>query len=235
MALVKFGGGIIQLSGSVAGNTFARNRFGDYCRSWKKPVNPHSDRQESVRAIMSYLAEYWHTELTEVQRGLWGTYAAAVLMKNRLGDDVYLTGFNHFIRSNVQYFKVGAAVHAAAPTVLSLPEKDGTLACSEEAIAGQTFTFTCDNDGWAANGDNKAMIYLYQGQPQLASRNFFAGPWRYMDYINQGEGAAGTATVDAAFAFALGQKVWFQARLITVSGRLSQIWTVDPRVIEDDP
>jgi len=234
MALVKYGAGIVQMSGSIAGDVHARNRFGNYIRPRTKPVNPHSARQEAARAIVSFLAEYWHGDLNDTERNLWNVYAAAVAMKNRLGETVHLTGFNHFIRSNAAQLNMGEAVIGAAPDVLSLPEKDPDLVCSEEDIAGQTLTFTCSTNGWVPNGDPKFGIILFQGQPKLASRNFFAGPWRYMDFIDATEGALGTATVAAAFAFALGQRVWFLARVITVSGRLSEPWTVDPRDIEAD-
>jgi hypothetical protein len=99
----------------------------------------------------------------------------------------------------------------------------------------QSFTFTCDTEGWTANGDPKFGILLYQGKPKLASRNFFKGPWRFMDFIDATEGAAGTGTYDASFSFAVGQKVWFAARVITDSGRLSELWLVEPRTIEADP
>jgi len=234
MALVKYGAGIVQMSGSIAGDVHARNRFGNYIRPRTKPVNPHSLRQEAARAIVSYLAEYWHGDLSDVQRGLWDVYAAAVAMKNRLGESIHLTGFNHFVRTNAAQLNIGETVIAAAPTVLNLPEKDPLLTCTAEDIAGQTFTFTCDTTGWVPNGDPKFGIILYQGQPKLVSRNFFAGPWRYMDFIDATEGALGTGTVAASFSFALGQKVWFRARLITDSGRLSETWQVDPRTIEAD-
>jgi len=235
MALVKYGAGIVQMSGSIAGDVHARNRFGNYVRPRTKPVNPHSSRQEAIRAILSYLAEFWHQDLSVVQRGLWDTYAAAVAMKNRLGETIHLTGFNHFIRTNCSSQTAALGTFSDAPTVLSLPEKDQFLVCSEEVIAAQTFTFECSTLGWAPNGDPKGRILLYQGQPQLASRNFFDGPWRYMGVITPIEGAAGETTEDAAFSFALGQKVWFQARVITTTGRLSELWTLDPRTIEADP
>ncbi|GAH28464.1 unnamed protein product, partial [marine sediment metagenome] len=38
MALVKYGAGIIQMSGSIAGDVHARNRFGNYIRPRTKPV-----------------------------------------------------------------------------------------------------------------------------------------------------------------------------------------------------
>lgn len=128
MALAKYGGGVVQLSGSIAGNVFFRNRFGNCVRPRTKPVNPHSDRQEAIRAELSYLAEYWHSDLDDTQRGLWGVYAAAVAIKNRLGETIHHTGFNHFIRTNCAKLHIGAPLEPDAPTILSLPEK--TTSCS---------------------------------------------------------------------------------------------------------
>jgi len=232
--LIKWGAGIIDGRGSIAGMTASRNKSGAYARARTKPVNPKSVRQEAARAIISYLAEYWHTDLTAVQRGLWETYAAAIGWPNGLGETIHLSGFNHFIRSNAAQKTMGETEVATAPTILSLPEKDPDLVCSEESIASQTFTFTCNVNGWAANGDPKFGIMIAQGQPQLASRQSYHGPWRYMDFIDATEGAAGTATLQAAFAFALEQKVWFQARVITDSLRLSTDWQIDPRDVEAD-
>lgn len=234
MALVKYGGGIIQMSGSIAGNVFARNRFGNYIRPRVKPVNPRSVRQEEMRSIISYLAEYWHTVLDDTERGLWAAYAAAVAMQNKLGETVYPTGFNHFIRSNSELMRIGETVLDDGPTLLSLPDKDPLLVISAESVAAQTLTFTCDTVGWAANGDTKLAIALSMGTPQLHTRNFFNGHYRYMDYIDAVEGAAGTGTYASPFSFAVGQKVWCKARMVTESGRVSQAWALTPRVIEAD-
>jgi len=234
MALVKYGAGIVQMSGSIAGDVHARNRFCNYIRPRTKPTNPHSPRQENIRAILSFLAEYWHQTLTGVQRAAWKVYADAVVMKNRLGESIHLTGFNHFIRTNGAHMTWSGVVLPNAPVVLALPEKDHALVVSEEDIAAQKFNFTCDNTGWGPGVDDKLLIMLYQGLPQLPSRNFFAGPWRYMGIINATEGAAGTAQRDASFPFGLGQKVWIQARLMTDQGRLTTTWQLPPRIIEAD-
>ncbi|MBA7701433.1 hypothetical protein ES703_110171 [subsurface metagenome] len=156
-------------------------------------------------------------------------------MKNRLGETIHLTGYNHYIRTNTCRLYIGATVIDVAPTVLSLPEKDPLTQCSEEDIAAQTFTIDCSALIWGANGDQLNGITLYQGLPQLATRNYFNGPWRYMGIIDPGEGAIGQATEDAVFPFALDQKVWFQARMLTMGGRISEIWTLNPRIIEPDP
>lgn len=231
---VKYGAGIVDARGSVAGMTASRNKSGAYMRARVKPVNPKSTRQESARTNVSYLAQRWHEDLTVVQRGLWETYAAAVAMKNGLGEAIHLSGFNHFIRTNAVMKTWGTGIFDDAPTILSLAEKDEVLQCSEEDIAGQTFTFTCDTLGWAPNGDPKGRILLYQGQPQLVSRNTYHGPFRYIGVIDPVEGAAGTATKAAAYSFALGQKVWFRGRVMTTTGRCSEPWQLDPRTIVAD-
>jgi len=234
MALVKYGGGVIQMSGSIAGNTFARNKSGNYIRPRTKPVNPKSPQQEAARTAVSFLAERWHADLNNDQRSLWGSYAAAVASQNKLGETIHLSGFNHFIRCNAAAIRMARPVLDDAPTILSLPEKDTELVISEEDIAAQTFTFTCDDETWAPDTDPKVGILLYQGQPQLISRQTYHGAFRYMDYIDPTEGGLGTGTYAASYAFALGQKVWFRARVRTESGRLSEPWQIDPRDIVAD-
>lgn len=59
MALIKYGAGVVQMSGSIAGDVHARNRFGNYTRPRTKPVNPQSARQTAIRAIVAYVAEIW--------------------------------------------------------------------------------------------------------------------------------------------------------------------------------
>lgn len=235
MALVKYGAGIVQMSGSIAGDVHARNRFGNYIRPRTKPVNPNSVRQESARTIISHLAEYWHSNLDATQRGLWDVYAAAVAMTNRLGETIHLTGFNHFVRTNAVQLMLTEAIIDAAPSTLSLMEKDETTIISEEDIAAQTLTWTFDDTGWGLEDDDKYWMIIYQGQPQLASRSFFAGPWRYCAAIGTVGGALGTQTTAAAFPFAEGQKVWCRARMLSRSGRTSNLWTLAPRTIEADP
>jgi len=234
MALVRFGGGITAMSGSIAGNTFARNRSGAYVRNRTKPVNPKSSLQNTARAIVSYVSEYWNEELTADQRSLWQSYANAVAMKNKLGETIKLSGFNHFVRTNAHRYRTGFAPLKAAPTTLALAEQDPAAACSEESIANQTFEMAFSDAGWGPDADDKIQICFYQGQPQNASRNFFAGPWRYMGKYVPSNGAVSPVTLDAVFAFALGHKVWFQARVLLKAGRLSEIWTLTPRIIVAD-
>jgi len=213
---------------------FARNKSGPYIRNRTKPVNPKSVRQETARTIVSNLAAFWHTDLSVVNRGLWETYAAAVAMKNKLGETIHLSGFNHFIRTNCTQLQLTEAIIEPAPFTLSLMGKDETTVCSEEDIAGQTFTFTFDDTGWGPGADLKYWLAFYQGQPQLISRQTYHGPFRFMSAAGTVAGGAGTQQLPAEYSFAEGQKVWFRARMISQSGRMSEPWQLDPRTIEAD-
>ncbi|MCJ7602246.1 MAG: hypothetical protein MUO63_12215, partial [Desulfobulbaceae bacterium] len=127
MALVKFGAGVVQMSGSIGGTTFARNSSGNYARARTTGVNPQSTPQEKVRAVMAYLTDRWLETVTAVQRAAWGDYASAVAMKNRLGESIHLSGFNQYIRSNAALLYADKTVVDAAPTTMSLPDMDPTM------------------------------------------------------------------------------------------------------------
>lgn len=235
MALVKYGGGVVQMSGSIAGSVFSRNKSGNYIRPRTKPVNPQSGRQEFIRAVVSLLASHWHVYLTAVERDLWEVYAAAVAMKNKLGETIHLSGFNHFIRVNSCQRMLNEAIIEAAPSTLSLMEKDETTLLSEEDIAAQTLTFTFDDTNWGVGDDEKYWLHFYQGKPQLVSRTSYHGPWRWMSAAGTVAGALGTQTLPVEYAIAVGQRQWCQARMVSHSGRTSEIWTLASRVLEADP
>jgi len=222
MALVKYGGGIIQASGSIAGTTHARNRFGNYIRPRTKPVNPRSDRQVEARVRMQLLAEYWHSAaMDDTERGAWNAYASAVAMKNRLGESIFLTGFNHFIRSNASRFAAGGSIVEPGPAVQSLPEADITLAVSGDA-GTQLLSVAFDNTkGWA--NETGGFLMLEMGTPQLATRNYFGGPYRIAGVVAGVTGAppASPATIAAPFTLVNGQKVWARASIIRTDGRVS--------------
>jgi len=225
MGLVRYGGGVVQMSGSIAGNTYARNRFGNYVRARTKPVNPSSARQTRIRSIVAELTERWYSTLSAAQRTAWDTYAAAVVMKNRLGENIHLTGFNHFIRSNSGYVDLGGGYFDDGPVALTLPEKDAAFAiAASQATQLVTVTFN-DNLDWCS--EPGAGMYLLDGRPQNITRNFFAGPYRGLEWIG-GIGAPGIAspqTHTGIFTLTEGQRIWCKARIIRYDGRLSEPFT----------
>lgn len=224
MALVKYGGGIVQMSGSIAGNTFARNRYGNYSRSRTKPTNPNTVLQQKIRAAIAELTELWFGTVTSTQRSAWNQYASNVVMKNRLGENTLLSGFNHYIRSNAPLLNQGLAPINDAPTDFTLPDQDSEFAiAAEEATPKIDVTFDTDL-AWV--GEDDAYMLVYQGSPQNPTRNFFGGPWQYLDKIAGDSVTPPTspATMTPSIAITAGQKVWCRARIIRADGRLSEFF-----------
>jgi len=228
-ALVKYGGGIVQMSGSIAGTTHARNRFGNYARARTKPIDPKSPRQVAARILVMFLAEQWReTPMTDAIRAAWQTYANSVNWLNKLGEVVTLTGFNHFIRSNTARICAGGTMVTAAPTDLGLPNADPTFAVTaSEAAAKLSVTF--DNTlTWANEDDGYLMVEM--GLPQNATRNFFGGPYRFAAAIAGDSVTPPTspALLDPPFTLTEGQKVWCRAKVIRADARVSTAFAADP-------
>lgn len=224
MALIKFGPAIAGISGKIGGVVFSHNRYGAYMRNLTTPVNPNTNRQSNARARVSLLASRWNEVLTTAQRTAWNDYASQVTVKNKVGDDVYTTGFNHYIRSNSAILACGGTIVDAAPVTLLLPETDPTFAIAgSEATQLLTITFDDTADMYDEDG---AYLSIQLGLPKNTEVNYFGGPWRWAAAI---EGDSVTppstgATIAVPFAIAEDQKLFCQARIIRADGRVSNFF-----------
>ena len=222
MALVRYGGGVVQMSGSLAGNTYARNRSGNYARARTKPVNPKSSRQSAARLLLTFLAEQWRdSPMDATIRAAWETYAAAVNWNNALGETIHLTGFQHFLRSNARRMQAGLTIVTAAPTDLTLPGAilDFTGAGTAD---DQKISIAFDDTDPAFDEDGASLI-VHQGLPQEPTHNFFGGPWRYIGEIDGDAITPPTSPVelDAGFVLTEGQRVWVRGSIARADGRVS--------------
>lgn len=227
MALVKYGGGIIQMSGSIAGTTFARNRSGNYARARTVPTNPNTARQVAIRAAVAELSARWSDTLTALQRAAWNLYGNSVNMSNRIGEVIHLSGYNHYIRSNAISIAHGGTAIDAGPVIFELPAHDPSLAVTGSE-ATQLVTMTLDETmAWAV--ETGGLMFFFQGTPQNAQRNFFDGPWRYLGAlagIDPG-GPVPPHSYAVPFAIAELQRQWVYARIKRADGRLSEPFRAD--------
>jgi len=231
MASVRYGGGIVQMSGSIAGNVFARNRYGNYVRARTVPTNPNTTGQQEVRAAIAWLVEHWSSTLTPPQRTAWNLYAASVPMLNRLGEVVHLTGFNHFCRSNAIRKRHADTVIVAGPTVFEIPEHDPLFAFTASEATQDLEVAYDDTEEWCDLDD--AHLYIFVGKPMNPQRNFFAGPWRFGDAVDGAVAVPPTspATVASPFAITEGQALWCYARIATADGRISEPFRSGPTLV----
>jgi hypothetical protein len=127
----------VPQSGSVAGTTSSRNRFGQYRRTRAIPVNPDSSAQAGVRARQSANAAAWRA-LTDLQRAGWDSLGLSFVRTDSLGQTYNLTGFMAFCSVNNVNLAAGDPTTADAPAYLTpdaLTSVDITLAADTFSIA----------------------------------------------------------------------------------------------------
>ncbi|GAH25740.1 unnamed protein product [marine sediment metagenome] len=219
--LVQFGGGILDARGSIGGQTASRNRFGNYFRARVTPVNPGTNRQDTVRSAVAQLAARWKSDLTQDHRDAWEVYAANIVRHNKLGGQIRLTGFNHFIRGNVPRVQSGEGIVDAGPVDLTIPGQDPSMACVVDE-GGQAISVAFDNGlPWADQDDGVMLVYM--SLPHNDSVNFIGGPYRYADKIlgKNGDPPASPNPVACPFICAEGQQVKIRCTISEENGRLS--------------
>lgn len=231
MALVKLGGGITDIRGSIAGNTFSRSKSGNYCRSRKKPVNPRSSMQVVRRANAAWLATYWSKTLTEQQRTDWRAYAAGTSWTNKLGETIEIGGNAAFIRLNTFCVLTGIPVYTAAPLAMG-------------HAGGVTFTFAAESDtsliqiaepGGAFDKDVDFMrMAFFQGLPAEPGRLATPKGFKYIGlvYGNLAAPMAFPVALTSAYTMTAGQLITIRAQFKDENQRMGgPFWATDAAAV----
>jgi hypothetical protein len=108
----------IPQSGSVAGVTSSRNRFGQYRRTRAIPVNPSSDRQGVVRGWLGDLAQSWK-DLDDAQRAGWASLGLNYNRTDALGQSYNLDGQQAYISVNLANLNAGESIVEDAPGIVT--------------------------------------------------------------------------------------------------------------------
>lgn len=142
-------------------------------------------------------------------------------MKNRLGETVYLSGYNHYIRSNSYRVYGDRPIVDDGPVVFELPEKDESVTISGSEATGHISLAFDDTKAWC--DEEGALMIIGNGQPQNGQRNFFAGPYHAYGRMVGDAVTPPTSPLDADYwyAIAAGQKIWVRLRISRADGRLS--------------
>lgn len=218
---MKFKSPIITAgSGSVGGLTVAHNAGGLYFRGRSTPTDPGTAQQTLIRNAFAFLSNYWLSTLTAQQRTEWNIYASNVTVLDAFGDAIYISGFNHFMRSNVMYKKNFGSVLADGPANFNLGEFTSPVPTMSEAAQQISLTYG-DADDWVS--EDGACLWVYQSRPQNRTINFFKGPYQLAGVI-LGSAAAPPASpqlLAAVFPFVEDQRVFLRFAVSRVDGRLS--------------
>ena len=208
-------------SGSIGGQTFSHNRFGPYARTRAIPTNPNTARQQAVRNIFQTLALVWSSVLTQGKRDAWNLYGSTVVVKDKLGQDVHWTGFNHFIRSNSVLLGVPLARVDDGPTTMTLGPTDPTIVATISEATQQISLVFDDTLEWC--DENDAAFQIQMSSPVGSGRAYLPPIFRVAGFM---EGASVTPPTSpqlfsTPFAVTEGQLVLVQCRIVRADARLS--------------
>jgi hypothetical protein len=160
----------IPQSGSTAGTTSSRNRFGQYRRTRATPVNPNTTAQSSARARLSESATSWRG-LTDAQRAGWTSLGEQMTRTDSLGQAYTLTGFQAFVSVNSVLLYSGGAALSAAPA-LSSPD---ALLTTTITSTGGTLSVAYTATPMPAN--TKLAVFA---SPQRSAGRSFEGDYRLL-------------------------------------------------------
>lgn len=197
----------VPQSGSVAGVTSSRNRFGQYRRSRSIPVNPNSSAQGTVRARLSNNAAGWRA-LTDAQRAGWNDLANGITRTNSLGQSYNMTGFMCYCSCNVNLTAAGSAVLPDAPLIAT----PGTLLTAVITLTSAAMSVAYTATPLAAS----TFLFIYASLQRSAGRNF-EGDYRLITVT--AAAAASPANILAAYTARMGvpvtgRRVFFAFRLM---------------------
>jgi hypothetical protein len=121
MAKAKYGGGVQDLRGSIAGQVHSRNTYGNYIRQKVSPVQPRTERQLEVRELFTTLSRRFSNVLTDEQQEAWRQAAASTPIRDVFGDSISLTGINLYNRLNSLRVLAGLAPLDWPPSAQEVP------------------------------------------------------------------------------------------------------------------
>lgn len=192
-----------------------------YTRNRSVPTNPNTGAQAAVRANFAAAAQQWML-LTDVERASWALYASNVSVVNRLGDTVFLTGQQMYIRTTSFALQVGLGPFPTAPSIFNLGQI-GDLSLGAPDASAHTVPLTFDPAADWVNTDN-ASLFVYVSRPVSPTINFFKGPFNLTAQVDGDATTPPTSpktlTIDPSQAV-VNTVIYAQFRALYPDGRLT--------------
>jgi len=140
MGLIKYSAVVSAASGKIGGNVFARNASGAYVRTWTKPINPNTTKQQEVRNSFATLISSWKN-LSVANQQAWADMAPQFPYTNRLGEASQYTGQQLYNHLNMNLLTVGTA----ALTTPLVPETFSAINLASMALVDTAGVLTTGN------------------------------------------------------------------------------------------
>jgi hypothetical protein len=203
----------VPQSGSQAGTTASRNRFGQYRRTRAIPVNPNSAAQTAARSRLGEFSTQWRA-LTGAQRLAWASFASQLPKTDSLGQTYFMTGAQAFVSVNSTLNVLGSASVTTPPEIPSFPQ------LIEPAFTDNT-TAVLDAEWDDAVGTGFRV--LVRVSPPRSQGRGFEGDFRQVFVTNANAGNTGnfaTAYAGRFGAVPVGAKIFAKLTVVSVTGVL---------------
>ena len=141
MAKVKFGNGVAEIRGSIAGNVYSKNSSGNYIRNKTKPYNPQTISQTGVRALFSTIAQVWRTLLSG-ERDSFVAQAPFYPTTNSVGDTVVYTGSQLHQKHNLNLSSVSAPYITSQFSPVPITQPIADLLTFDTSVLGAELQLT---------------------------------------------------------------------------------------------
>lgn len=134
---------VSEVRGKIAATVFGRNKGGAVIRNRITPINRRSTSQQLRKQLLASFASQWRG-LTQAQRDSWNSASLNFPQTDNLGQVIYLTGEQLYIRSNANLVMIGQSQITSAPTpssfdVLAFTSLDAT---ADDGVISLAFTPT---------------------------------------------------------------------------------------------
>lgn len=199
----------VPRSGSYAGVTSSRNRYGQYVRTRATPVNPGSTQQAVVRGRLQTTAAAWRA-LSSTQRQGWTDLAGNISRTDSLGSSYTQNGFSCYCMVNLNRLAAGDTALTDAPAYL--PPADMTSI----TLTGTTSTLSLAYTPTPLSANEKLLIYA---SPQVSAGRLFNGNFRLLSVT--AAAAASPANIFAAYQARFGTPVTANRIFVSASRYLN--------------
>ncbi len=143
LLFAKFTPGAIvsEVRNKIAATVFTKNKAGASIRNRTTPINRRSTGQTEQRQQLSSLSSSWRG-LTQAQRDGWNSAAASFPQQDNLGQTIFLTGAQLYVRCNANLVLIGEAQIVNAPSPASFAVLGFTSLTMDASSGSASLAFT---------------------------------------------------------------------------------------------
>ena len=219
---------VTSLSGSMDGVVASHNAGGPYFRNRTTPTDPATARQVNCREAMAACYTWWKDNLSQADREQWHAYAKTTRHTNRIGQQIFLSGWDAFTQMAFLKFQVNEQLGAGTDPGATPPHSHipFSVAPRAELNDADVIRLIWESDSiWEGDQDN--MLVLYVSSIRSGTINFFKGPYQLLAAVIGDSDDPPTSPVDFDLPAPLlaGQRIFYRIRFVGSDKGLSIPYT----------